>query len=178
MQNDILKVLFSEEDLRKIISDLAKKIEKDYEGKKPLLVGLLSGCLPFMSDLVRYLDMPLYVDYLKVSSYVGNHSTGVITINQNSELDVLDKDVIIIDDIIDTGLTLKNMIAYFLERGAKSVKTCVLLDKPEGRTCDIEADYVGTLVPKEFVVGYGLDYDGLYRNVPFIGVLKPEVYKK
>lgn len=178
MKNDIQKILLSKEEITSICQKLGHQIEEDYKDKKPVLVGLLKGCMPFMSDLFKCINSYVYLDYMSVSSYEGTSSTGVIKINKDVSTDITGKDVIVIDDIIDTGHTLKYITKYFLDKGARSVKTCCLLDKPEGRKVEISADYVGHVIPNEFVVGYGLDYDGLYRNLDFIGVLKPEVYSK
>ena len=179
LEKDILETLVSKDEIDSICKKLGEQITKDYKNKDLVVVGLLSGCLPFMSDLVRQIDLYISTDYMKVSSYNGTKSSGHIEIKSDLNLNVEGKDVLLVDDIIDTGLTLKETVSYFLNvKKAKNVKTCVLLDKPEGRIERIEADYVGTTVPKKFVVGYGLDYDSKYRNLPFVGVLKEEVYKK
>lgn len=178
MKNDIQEILLSAEEISSICQKLGQQIEEDYRGKKPILVGLLRGCMPFMADLAKCIHSYVYLDYMSVSSYEGTSSTGVIKINKDVSMDVSGKDVIVIDDIIDTGHTLKYITKYFMDKGASSVKTCCLLDKPEGRKVDINADYVGHIIPNEFAVGYGLDYDGLYRNLDIVGVLKPEVYSK
>lgn len=180
LDNDILKTLVSKEEIKEICKKLGDKITKDYKDKDLVVVGLLSGCLPFMSDLVREIDLYIKTDYIKVSSYNGGtSSSGHIEIKSDLNLCVENKDVLLVDDIIDTGLTLKETVNYFLNvKKAASVKTCVLLDKPEGRKEKIEADYVGTKVENCFVVGYGLDFDGFYRNLGYVGVLKEEVYKK
>lgn len=179
LENDIKKVLVSKEEIDSICKNLGEKITNDYKDKDLVVVGLLSGCLPFMSDLVRYIDLYIQTDYMKVSSYKGVESSGHLEIKSDLNLDVAGKDVLLVDDIIDTGLTLKETVSLFKNvKKAKSVKTCVLLDKPLGRIEQIEADYVGTTVPKEFVVGYGLDYNNNYRNLGFVGVLKEEVYSK
>lgn len=177
MNNDIKKVFFSEEEINNIISKLGEKLTADFKDKKPLVIGLLNGCNPFMTDLVKKIQAYLTLDYMKVSSYVGTESTNNLVI-EGKIPDVKDKEVILVDDILDTGRTLKTIKEKLLALGAKSVSLCVLLDKPEGRKFDIQADYVGDLVPNEFVVGYGLDYNGYYRNLPYIGVLKEEVYTK
>ncbi len=179
LENDIKKVLVSKEEIDSICKKLGEKITNDYKDKDLVVVGLLSGCLPFMSDLVRNIDLYIQTDYMKVSSYSGCESKGHLEIKSDLNIDVAGKDVLLVDDIIDTGLTLKETVSLFKNvKKAKSVKTCVLLDKPEGRKEQIEADYVGTTVPKEFVVGYGLDYNNNYRNLGFVGVLKEEVYTK
>ena len=160
LENDIKKVSVSVEELAQMNKRLGEQISKDYEGKCPMLVGLLKGCLPFMSDLFKNITIPCTSDYFKVSSYKGTQSTGVINVKGECP-DVDAKYIIIVDDILDTGRTLKAVKELLIAHGAKSVKVCVLLDKPEGRKVGIEADYVGGRVPNEFVVGYGLDYNDL-----------------
>ncbi len=177
MINDIKKVSVSEVEIKDIVKRLGTQISHDFEGKNPMFIGLLKGCLPFMSDLLKYIDIPCTMEYIKVSSYNGTSSTGSVTVKGENP-NVLGRDVIVIDDILDTGRTLKAVGELLLSLGAKSVTFCVLLDKPEGRIVDITAQYVGGLVPNEFVVGYGLDYNEHYRNLPFIGVLKEEIYSK
>lgn len=179
MENDILKVIASREDIDSICKRLGDEITKDYQDKKPIVVGLLKGCLPFMSDLTKHINTYITLDYMAVSSYNGGtESSGKIKIKKDIESNIENKDVIIVDDIMDTGITLSEITALFKSRNARSVKTCVLLNKPLGRKVNIEADYIGMEIPKEFVVGYGLDYEGYYRNLPYIGVLKPNVYEK
>ncbi len=178
MQNDIKKISVTEDEINQIVQKLGQQITADYREKEPLLIGLLKGCNPFMADLLKVLPIYCSVDYMKVSSYSGTYSTGKVSIQQDTTTTVSGKDVIVVDDILDTGRTLQEIKNLFLKRGAKSVKLCVLLDKPEGRQTDIQADYVGGLVPNEFVVGYGLDYNERYRNLPYIGVLKEEIYSK
>lgn len=177
MDNDILKVSISKEELDNMVKNIGNQINNDYKGKNPLIIGILKGAVPFMNDLLKVITLKVTTDYLRVSSYQGTKSTGTITIKGDIP-DVKDKDVIIVEDIIDTGRTLKELKKLFEENGAKSIKIATLLDKPEGRKVEIEADYVGGIVPNEFVVGYGLDYNEYYRNLPYIGVLKEEVYKK
>lgn len=177
MKNDILKTIISKEEIQTICQRLGEEISRDYANKKPIIIGLLKGCLPFMSDLVKHINSYVTLDYMSVSSYDGMASTGAITIKKDVESVIEGRDIIIVDDIIDTGVTLLNIVEFFKEKKANSIKTCCLLDKPEGRKVAIEADYVGTTIPKEFVVGYGLDFNGYYRNLPFIGILKKEVYE-
>ena len=177
MNNDIKKVSVSKEQIQEICVRLGTQISKDFEGKLPHFLGLLNGCNPFMSDLLKEVTIPCTLDYIKVSSYEGTTSTGNVRIKgENPKVE--GKDVIIVDDILDTGRTLKAVKELIMSLGAKSVTICVLLDKPEGRVVQIEPWYVGGLVPNEFVVGYGLDYNELYRNLPYIGVLKEDVYSK
>ena len=177
IHNDIKKILVTADDLNNICKRLGKEITNDYEGKEPIFIGLLKGCLPFMTDLLKYVDLYCELGYIKVSSYENDKSTGTVKIL--GELpDVRDKDVILVDDICDTGKTINKLTNILRDCGAKSVKTCVLLDKPEGRTEICNPDYIGQNVPKEFVVGYGLDYNEKYRNLAYVGVLKEEVYSK
>lgn len=178
LTDDIRNVLVTETEIQDLCKTLGEKITNDYNNSKLIVIGLLKGCLPFMSDLVKYINVPLVLDYMDVSSYSGTESTGILTINKGTSLNVEGKDVLIVDDIIDTGRTMKEIINYFNNLGAKSVNACALLDKPEGRKVDVDVKYIGRDIPKEFVVGYGLDYNEYYRNLPFIGVLKEEVYRK
>ncbi len=175
MQNDIKKISVTEEEIKKIVTKVGKQIAKDFEGRNPMFIGLLKGCIPFMSDLLKHVMIPCTIEYMKASSYHGTQS-GDLTIFGNMP-DVKGREIILVDDILDTGRTMSHVKKTFLEMGAKSVTICVLLDKPGGRIVDIKPDYVGGLVPNEFVVGYGLDYNEKYRNLPFIGVLKEEIYK-
>ena len=177
MNKDLEKIIFDEKQIDNIISNVSSKINNDYENKEPLFIGLLKGAIPFMTDLVKKINLKCFVDYIKVSSYNGSESTGNININGHIP-DVKDKDIIIIDDILDTGLTLLNLKTLFKNNGAKSIKIAVLLDKKEGRKYNIEADYIGSICPNEFIVGYGLDYNDEYRNLPYIAILKREVYCK
>lgn len=177
MQKDIKKISVSEEEIVEIVKRLGSQISKDFEGRKPLFIGLLKGCNPFMTDLLKHVNIYCNLDYMKVSSYDGTTSTGNVTL-KSAMPDVNGREVILVDDILDTGRTLVAVKDLLFANGAKSVTICVLLDKPEGRIVDIEPAYVGGLVPNEFVVGYGLDYNELYRNLPYIGVLKEEVYTK
>ena len=177
MKNDIERVLLIEENLQEKIKELAAQLEKDYQDKFPLTVGILKGAMPFMSDLLKRIDAHLEMDFMDVSSY-GNStvSSGEVKIIKDLNASVEGRDVLIIEDIIDSGLTLSYLADLFIYRKAKSVKIVTLLDKPTGRKVDIKPDYTGFVVPNAFVVGYGLDYAERYRNLPYIGVLKPEIY--
>lgn len=175
MIDDIKKILFTEEDIKNIISKLASELNLEYKNKRPVVLGLLKGCLPFMSDLVKRLDFDLEVEYIKVSSYEGTKSTNNIKIIGYVP-DLKGKDVILIDDIIDTGKTINEIQNLVMGMKALSFKSCVLLDKVT-TTKNNKADYVGATIRNEFVVGYGFDYNESYRNLPFIGVLKDEIYK-
>lgn len=177
MNDDIKKVSVSEAEIKHIVEKLGTQISKDFKDRNPLFIGLLKGCIPFMSDLLKYVDIDCTLEYMKVSSYSGTESTGVVAVKGGLP-EVVGREVILIDDILDTGRTLANVRKMLVDAGAKSVTICVLLDKPEGRKVDITPAYVGGLVPNEFVVGYGLDYNEHYRNLPYIGVLKEEVYSK
>ncbi|NHM33509.1 hypoxanthine phosphoribosyltransferase [Bacillus sp. C11] len=177
MKDDIKEVLFSEEELQAKIKDLAAQLTEEYKDRFPLAVGVLKGAMPFMGDLLKRMDCYLEMDFMDVSSY--GHSTvssGEVKILKDLDTSVEGRDLLIIEDIIDSGLTLSYLVDLFKYRKAKSIKIVTLLDKPTGRKSNIEADYVGFIVPNEFVVGYGLDYIEKYRNLPYIGVLKPEVY--
>ncbi len=178
--NDIERVLVSQTEIEAICQRLGAQITKDYKGKdRPILLGLLKGCVPFMSDLAKHIDLPIEIEYMDVSSYHGNiTSSGDVKIRKDMNTSVMDRDIIIAEDIVDTGKTLDTIVRLLTHRGARSVEVVTLLDKPAGRVIPFTPKYVGTVVPKEFVVGYGLDYNELYRNIPFVGVLKPEIYKK
>lgn len=179
MHNDILEVLLSEKEIDDICTTLGKQLTEDYKDKKPLLVGLLKGCVPFMSDLSKKIELPLEQAYMSVSSYHGGiNSSGNVKIKMDLDISIQGRDVLICEDIVDTANTIVTIINLFKHRGANSVKVVTLLDKPGGRTQTYEPAYIGKTIPKAFVVGYGLDYDELYRNLPYVGILKPEVYEK
>ncbi|MED4972298.1 hypoxanthine phosphoribosyltransferase [Geobacillus kaustophilus NBRC 102445] len=179
MKDDIQKVLITEEEIQAKVKELGGLLTKEYEGRFPLAVGVLKGAMPFMADLLKHIDTYLEMDFMDVSSY-GNAtvSSGEVKIIKDLNTSVEGRDILIIEDIIDSGLTLSYLVDLFRYRKANSIKIVTLLDKPSGRKADIQADYTGFTVPDEFVVGYGLDYAEKYRNLPFIGVLKPEVYQK
>ena len=166
-----IKTLLTREEVEKRIKELAKEIEKDYCGKDLLVIGLLKGSIMFMSDLIKEMDLPVMIDFMSVSSYSGTTSTGVINVLKDTDISVKDKDVLIVEDIIDTGLTLSHVKKLLEDRGAKSLKICPLLDKPSRRTIEMKGDYVGFEIPDEFVVGYGLDYDQHHRNLPYVGIV-------
>ncbi|BAD74346.1 hypoxanthine-guanine phosphoribosyltransferase [Geobacillus kaustophilus HTA426] len=178
MKDDIQKVLITEEEIQAKVKELGGLLTKEYEGRFPLAVGVLKGAMPFMADLLKHIDTYLEMDFMDVSSY-GNAtvSSGEVKIVKDLNTSVEGRDILIIEDIIDSGLTLSYLVDLFRYRKANSIKIVTLLDKPSGRKADIQADYTGFTVPDEFVVGYGLDYAEKYRNLPFIGVLKPEVYQ-
>lgn len=178
LEKDIEKVLVTREEIQKRSAELGKQIAEDYADKNPLVVGILKGAVPFMADIVREIDTYLELDFMDVSSY-GNAtvSSGEVKILKDLDTNVEGRDLLIVEDIIDSGQTLSYLVDLFKYRKARSVKIVTLLDKPEGRVVDITADYVGFDVPNEFVVGYGLDYAEAYRNLPYVGVLKPSVYQ-
>lgn len=177
MEKDIERILFSEEELQNKVNELAVILEKEYEGKNPLMVCVLKGAMPFMADLIKKMNTYLEIDFMDVSSYgSATVSSGEVKILKDLDTNVEGRHVIFVEDIIDTGGTLAYLKDLFKYRKAASVKIVTLLDKPSGREKDIEADWIGFTVPDEFVVGYGLDYIENYRNLPFIGVLKPEIY--
>ncbi len=177
MQNDIKEILISEEEIKQKIRELGKQIEKDYKDKDLLVVCVLKGAVLFLSDLIREINLPLSIDFMAVSSY-GNStkSSGVVRIIKDLEKDIQGKDLLIVEDIVDSGLTLSYLIENLKSREPRSVRLCTLLDKPEKRKVKVSIDYTGFVIPDEFVVGYGLDYAEVYRNLPYVCVLKPEVY--
>lgn len=179
MNQDIEKILVTEDELRAITHKLGEQITKDYAGKKLLVVGVLKGSIYFLTDLSRYIDLPCQLDFIQASSYgSGTESSGTIKITKDISEDLSGFDVLLVEDILDTGKTLKHICDMLSKRNPESIAVVTLLDKPARRVADISADYVGVDVPNEFVVGYGLDYDQYYRNLPYIGVLKEEVYNK
>ena len=177
MHQDIESVLMSEETLRKRVRELGETISRDYAGKEVLMVGVLRGAFVFMADLARAITIPLAIDFMAVSSYgASTSSSGVVRIIKDFDENVEGKHILIVEDIIDSGLTLKYLYNQILSRKPASVRICTLLDKPERRKTDVPVDYNGFSIPDAFVVGYGLDYAERYRNLPYIGVLKPSVY--
>ena len=179
MHPDVDRVLFSKEDIADMVKRMGAQISKDYEGKDLVLIAVLRGAVVFMGDLMRAIDCPLAIDFMAVSSYGdGAKSSGIVRIVKDLDIDIKGRDVLIVEDILDSGNTLYFLKNYFLTKGARSVTVVTLLDKPARRVKPITADLAGFEVPDEFVVGYGLDYAQQYRNMPYIGVLKPEVYSK
>ena len=178
MRDDIQEVLVTEEEIQNKVKELGAELTEKYEGRFPLVIGILKGCLPFMGDLIQKIDTHLEFDMMDVSSY-GHEvvSSGEVKIVKDLNTSVKGRDVLIVEDIIDSGLTLSYIVNLLQYRKANSVKVVTLLDKPEGRSVDIVADKAGFIVPDKFVVGYGLDYIEKYRNLPYIGVLKPEIYQ-
>ena len=180
MKNDLAKVLISQEDIQRRVAEMGQAIARDYEGKEPILVCILKGAVMFYADLCRAIPIPMNMDFMAVSSY-GNRTktSGEVEIRKDLSYPIDGRHVIIVEDIVDSGFTLSYLSRVLSNRGAASVRICTLLDKPERRApgITIKADYYGFTIGNEFVVGYGLDYAEKYRNLPFIGVLKPEIYE-
>jgi hypoxanthine phosphoribosyltransferase len=178
LRDDIGQVLLSEEQIAAKVKELGARITADYLGRPVTLVSVLKGSLPFMADLMRAIDLPLRIDLMEVSSYGGNatESSGLVRILKDLSASIEHEDVLIVEDIIDTGLTLNYLVRYLRGKNPASLRICTLLDKPARRLVEIPVDYIGFEIPDQFVVGYGLDYGEVYRNLRFVGVLKPEVY--
>ena len=177
MLNDIERVLISEEQLKETVSRMGAQISKDYEGKNLLVISVLKGAAVFMSDILRAITIPCRIDFMAASSYgAGTQTKGSVKILKDLDIDVNGYDILIVEDILDSGVTLSNIIKLLESRKANSVKVCTLLSKPSRRKVEVPVAYEGFEVPDEFVVGYGLDYAELYRNLPFVGILKKEVY--
>ena len=177
LEQDIAHVLFTEEQLQARVAEIAAQIDRDYAGKQPLLVSVLRGSFVFMADLVRRITLPCTVDFMAVSSYgSGTTSSGQVKIVKDLSEQIEGKDVIVVEDILDSGNTLSYLLKLLEARHPASIRLCTLLDKPERRTKPVAVQYSGFTIPDEFVVGYGLDYDEKYRNLPYIGILKPRVY--
>lgn len=172
----IEKVLVTEEEIKEICKRLGKQISEDYKDKKLFLVSVLKGAVVFMADLMRNITCDCEIDFMAVSSYSGTKTTGVVKFKKDLDINPEGCDILLVEDILDSGVTLSYLKNVLLQRNAASIKVCAFLDKPANRRADISADYVGKEVPDEFVVGYGLDYNEKYRNLPFVGVLSPEVY--
>lgn len=180
MHKDIESVLVSELEIEVIAKRLGAQITDDYKSvDRLILLGLLKGCVPFISDLQKHINLPIEIEYMDVSSYHGTiTSSGDVKIRKDMNTSVAGRDILIAEDIVDTGKTLDTIVRLLRHRGAKSVEVVTLLDKPAGRIIPFVPKYIGITIPKAFVVGYGLDYDELYRNLPYVGILKPEIYKK
>ena len=179
LHEDIDYVLYSEETLAETVKKLGAQISEDYEGRNLLLVSILKGSIVFMSDLMRSITIPCKIDFMAVSSYgSGVKSSGTVRILKDLDRDIRGYDVLIVEDILDSGMTLNYLMDLLYARNPNSIRICTLFDKPERRSVDIYADYKGIEVPDEFIVGYGLDYDEIYRNLPYVGVLKRSVYEK
>ncbi|MFY0545790.1 hypoxanthine phosphoribosyltransferase [Brevibacillus sp. H7] len=180
MNQDIKNILLTEEEIASKVKELGSILSAEYRDKNPLVICVLKGAVLFMADLIRNMDIPCEMDFMAVSSYgrTGTESTGMVKILKDLDTSVENRHVLVVEDIMDSGLTLSRLVELLRHREAASVKVVTLLNKPERRKVDITPDYSGFTIPDEFVVGYGLDYDEKYRNLPFIGVLKPEVYSK
>lgn len=176
MHENIESILLSEEKIHARIAELGKELSREYAGKNPLFVGVLKGVVVFYADMVRAITIPCEFDFMAVSSYSGTESTGKLNVKKDLGCDITGRHVVILEDILDTGFTLSRTVELLKGRNPASLKICTLLDKPERREAEIEADYVGFTIPNMFVVGYGLDYNERYRNLPYVGVLKPEAY--
>ena len=177
MKDDIERVLISEEEIQARVKELGEKISADFDGKYPLLVGVLKGCFVFMSDLMRYITIPCSVDFMAVSSYKGTSSTGVVEIQKDLSQNIDGRHIIMVEDILDSGITLNYLQGYLSNRKAASITIATLMDKQANRKAPVYARYSCFDVPDEFVVGYGLDYNEKYRDLPYIGVLKSEIYE-
>ena len=176
-EQDIEKVLFTEEELKQRVKELGEQIAADYQGKEPVLITVLRGSYIFMADLSRAINLPCVIDFMSVSSYgKGTSSSGQVKIIKDLSENIEGRDVIVVEDILDSGNTLSSLLELLVTRKPASVRLCTLLDKPERRVKNIEADYCGFTIPDAFVVGYGLDYAEKYRNLPYVGILKPSVY--
>ncbi len=180
MEKDMAKILLTEEQIQNRISELGEMLTAEYADKNPVIVGVLKGVVVFYADMIRKIRVPCQIDFMWLSSYAGTSSTGNLMVRQDISADIRGRHVLILEDIFDTGTSLDFTVRHLLEKGPASLKICTFLDKPERRRPGItlQADYVGFTVPNEFVVGYGLDYNERYRNLPYVGVLKPEVYQK
>ena len=179
MQSDIGEILLTEGQIQARVAELGAQISADYAGRRLTLVSVLKGSLPFMADLMRAITIPLRIDLMEVSSYGGltTESSGLVRILQDLSASIDGRDVLLVEDIIDTGLTLNYLLRYLRGKNPRSLRICALLDKPARRLVDIQIDYLGFTIPDQFVVGYGLDYGELYRNLRYVGVLRPSVYE-
>ena len=178
MLDDIDRVLMSEDELKAIVDNMGKQISEDYKDKDLLLVSVLKGSVVFMADLMRAITIPCNIDFMAVSSYgSGTKTSGVVKIQKDLDLNLEGYDLLIVEDILDSGRTLSSLMEILSTRKPKSIEICTLFDKPERREADVYAKYIGATVPDAFIVGYGLDYDEKYRNLPYVGILKPEVYE-
>lgn len=180
MHNDIEKILLSEQQIQTRIQELGEVLTKEYADKNPVIVGVLKGVVVFYADMIRHIQVPCQLDFMWISSYAGTDSTGKMLVRQDVSADIEGRHVLILEDIFDTGNSLEFTVNHLKKQNPASIKICTLLDKPERRRAGVtlKADYVGFTIPNAFVVGYGLDYNEKYRNLPYVGILKPEVYAK
>jgi len=176
LHDDVEEILLDSQTVATRVAELGAQLSADYAGRDPVLVSVLKGALVFLADLMRAMDLPSSVDLMEVSSYAGTETSGQVRILKDLSKPIEGRDVIVVEDIIDTGLTLNYLLGYLADRQPASIKICCLLDKPARRLADIPIDYIGFTIPDRFVIGYGLDYEERYRNLPYIGVLKPSVY--
>lgn len=180
MHNDIEKILLSEQQIQTRIQELGEILTKEYADKNPVIIGVLKGVVVFYADMIRRIQVPCQMDFMWISSYAGTDSTGKMLVRQDVTADIRNRHVLILEDIFDTGNSLEFTVNHLKKQNPASIKICTLLDKPERRRAGVtlKADYVGFTIPNAFVVGYGLDYNEKYRNLPYVGILKPEVYAK
>ncbi len=179
MHKDIKNVLVSEKEIESIVNTLAKQIEKDYNGREFIMLGLLKGSIVFMAELMKNINLDFVIDFMVASSYGGETETsGIVKIKKDISVSASGKDILIVEDIIDSGVTLDFIVKHLKSKNAKSVKICTLFDKPRRRLTNIKPDYSGITIPDEFIVGYGLDYNEKYRNLPYVGILKDEAINK
>ena len=180
MKNDMREILLTEEQIQSKVKELAKILSEEYAGKDPVFVGVLKGVVMFFADMVRNIDIPCQIDFMSISSYSGTTTTGRTEVRKDVSVDIKDRHVVILEDIFDTGTSLEFTVKHLLNKQPASLKVCTFLDKPERRRpgITVKPEYVGYVIPNEFVVGYGLDFNEHYRNLPYIGILKPEVYEK
>lgn len=177
--DDIVKyVLVEENEIKQICKELGERITKDYEGKDLVVIGMLKGAMPFMMELIKHIKLPMNIDFIQTSSYHGGtQSSSCVLFKKDVDTNICGKHILLVDDVIDTARTITKVLDIFKDRGAASLELCCLLDKPEGRVVEYDAKYIGKKIPNEFVIGFGLDYDDLYRNLPYVAVVKDEVYK-
>ncbi len=178
IEKDVKEALLTKEEIKEVCQKLGKQITEDYKDKNLLVVGILKGSVLFMSDLIREINCPCKIDFMAISSYHGAKTTGSVQFKKDLDIDPDGFDILVVEDILDTGISLKFISEVLLKKNANSVKICTFIDKPANRIADIKADYVGFVSPDEFLIGYGLDYNEKYRNLPYLGVLKPEIYSK
>ncbi len=178
MNNDIKEILITEDEIINRCKELGKEITKDYQGKTPILIGLLKGSVPFLAELMKRIEINMEIDFMDVSSYSGTESTGDVRIDKDLSNSIVGDDVIVVEDIVDTGKKLQKVVGLLYSKGANSVRIVSLLDKPERRIVDLKADYIGFTIPDAFVVGFGLDFNQKYRNLPYVGILKEDCYKE
>ena len=176
IENDIERVFFTAEEIDNRVKELGQQITEDYKDRNPLIIGVLKGSFVFMADLMRSITCDCEIDFMAVSSYSGAKTTGVVKFKKDLDINPDGCDILLVEDILDSGITLAYLKNILVDRNAASIKVCAFLDKPANRQADISADYVGKVIPDEFVIGYGLDYNEKYRNLPYVGVLSPSVY--